>query len=184
MSLTSEIRFTLNGVQQRASVGADMSALQMLRDVIGLTGTKYGCGEGECGACTIIVDGRAVNACLQFALDCDGRALTTIEGLANDARAQALRQAFVAQGAVQCGFCTPGMVVQATNLLATDPQPDAHAAKRAIEGNLCRCTGYQKIVDAIVDAGKTLAGKDAHGGQSCESAGPAREPAHSAKGAA
>ena len=157
MSLNTEISFTLNGVQRSATVGADMSALQLLREVVGLTGTKYGCGEGECGACTIIVDGRAVNACLLFALDCDGRAVTTVEGLADDARAQALQRAFVAHGAVQCGFCTPGMVVQATHLLATQLQPDAAAAKRAIEGNLCRCTGYQKIVDAIVEAGQSLA---------------------------
>ena len=157
MSLTTEIRFTLNGVQRRASVGTEMSALQMLRDVVGLTGTKYGCGEGECGACTIIVDGRSVNSCLLFALDCDGRELTTVEGLAGDPRAQALQQALVAHGAVQCGFCTPGMMVQGAHLLATQPQPDAAAARRAIEGNLCRCTGYQKIVDAVVDAGARLA---------------------------
>ena len=153
MSATHEIRFQLNGVECRARVGVTMSALEMLRDEIGLTGTKYGCGEGECGACTILVDGRSVNACLQFAIDCDGRKLTTIEGLAGDARAQALAKAFVAHGAVQCGFCTPGMMVQATPLLATPPPPDAAAARRAIEGNLCRCTGYQKIVEAIVDAG-------------------------------
>jgi carbon-monoxide dehydrogenase small subunit len=157
MSLNTEIRFTLNGVKQSATVGAGMSALAMLRDVIGLTGTKYGCGEGECGACTIIMDGRSVNACLLFALDCDGRELTTIEGLAGDARTEALRQSFVAHGAVQCGFCTPGMVVQATYLLSTQARPDAAQAKRAIEGNLCRCTGYQKIVDAIVDAGQKVA---------------------------
>jgi|SRR5664280_889040 carbon-monoxide dehydrogenase small subunit len=156
MSLTLEIAFTLNGVRRRTSVGVEMSALQMLRDVIGLTGTKYGCGEGECGACTIIVDGRSVNSCLLFAVDCDGREITTIEGMAGDARAQALQKAFVAHGAVQCGFCTPGIVVQATHLLATHPHPDAAAAKRAIEGNLCRCTGYQKIVDAIVEAGQSL----------------------------
>ena len=156
MPFDTEIRFTLNGVEHRATVGVNMSALEMLRDVIGLTGTKYGCGEGECGACTIIVDGRSVNSCLLFALDCDGRALTTIEGLASDANAEALRKAFVAHGAVQCGFCTPGMVVQASYLLATQPQPDAATVKRAIEGNLCRCTGYQKIVDAIVDAGQQV----------------------------
>jgi aerobic carbon-monoxide dehydrogenase small subunit len=153
MSATHEITFQLNGVERRARVGLTMSALEMLRDEIGLTGTKYGCGEGECGACTILVDGSAVNACLQFAIDCDGRRVTTIEGLAGDARAQALAKAFVAHGAVQCGFCTPGMMVQATHLLATQPHPDAAAAQRAIEGNLCRCTGYQKIVEAIVEAG-------------------------------
>ena len=157
MSLTHEIRFRLNGVMQRASVGWQMSALQMLREVIGLVGTKYGCGEGECGACTILVDGASVNACLMFAVDCDGRELTTVEGLADDPRAQALRRAFVEHGAVQCGFCTPGMVVQATHLLTHVARPDAATAKRAIEGNLCRCTGYVKIIDAIEDAAKSCA---------------------------
>ena len=160
MSLTHEIRFTLNGVQQRATVAIETSALTMLREVIGLTGTKYGCGEGECGACTILVDGASVNACLLFAVDCDGRTLTTIEGLANDRRGQALRDAFVAHGAVQCGFCTPGMVMQATQLLTSQAAPDVATVQRAIEGNLCRCTGYQKIVDAIVDAGQALAAEE------------------------
>jgi carbon-monoxide dehydrogenase small subunit len=157
MPFTTEIRFTLNGVKQSALVRAGMSALEMLRDVIGLTGTKYGCGEGECGACTMIVDGRSVNSCLLFAVDCDGRELVTVEGLGSGRVAEAVRQSFVAHGAVQCGFCTPGMVTQATALLSSQSRPDAEAAKRAIEGNLCRCTGYQKIVDAIVDAGEQLA---------------------------
>jgi len=156
-ALSCEITFSLNGVRRSARVTPDMSALQMLRDVLGLTGTKYGCGEGECGACTIMADDASVNACLMFALDCDGRRLTTIEGLADDRRGAALREAFAEHGAVQCGFCTPGMVVQASHLLATNPRPDAAAAKRAIEGNLCRCTGYRKIVEAIVDAGEKLA---------------------------
>jgi aerobic carbon-monoxide dehydrogenase small subunit len=156
MPFKTEISFMLNGVKHSATVGAGMSALVMLRDVIGLTGTKYGCGEGECGACTIIVDGRSVNSCLLFALDCDGRELTTIEGLAREPRAQALRESFVEHGAVQCGFCSPGMVMQASFLLAHEPRPDAEAVKRGIEGNLCRCTGYKKIVDAIVDAGRRL----------------------------
>ncbi len=161
MPFKTEIHFTLNGVKQTATVDAGMSALVMLREAIGLTGTKYGCGEGECGACTILLDGRSVNSCLLFALDCDGRELTTIEGLARDPRAEIVRQSFVAHGAVQCGFCSPGMVVEATYLLATQPQPDAAAAKRAIEGNLCRCTGYQKIVEAIVDAGRQAAAGEA-----------------------
>ena len=156
MPQTHEISLLLNGVQRQARVSAGMSALRMLREVLGLTGTKYGCGEGECGACTVLVDGQAVNACLLFALDCDGRELRTIEGLADDPRGVALREAFSEHGAVQCGFCTPGMIVQASHLLATQTRPDANAAKRAIEGNLCRCTGYQKIVDAIVDAGARL----------------------------
>ncbi|MCP5287907.1 MAG: (2Fe-2S)-binding protein [Burkholderiaceae bacterium] len=157
MSLQVEIAFTLNGVPRRASVDPAMSALVMLREVCSLTGTKYGCGEGECGACTIRVDGRSVASCLMFAVDCDGREITTIEGMAADPVGQALQRAFVEHGAVQCGFCTPGMVMQAAALLERDPAPDADAAKRAIEGNLCRCTGYQKIVDAVVDAGRSLA---------------------------
>jgi aerobic carbon-monoxide dehydrogenase small subunit len=157
MPLTTEIHFTLNGVKQSALVRAGMSALELLRDVIGLTGTKYGCGEGECGACTILADGKSVNSCLLFALDCDGRELTTIEGLGSHAVAEVVRKSFVAHGAVQCGFCSPGMVTQATALLTSCARPDAEAAKRAIEGNLCRCTGYQKIVDAIVAAGEQLA---------------------------
>ena len=157
MSLQIEIAFTLNGVPRRASVDPAMSALVMLREVCSLTGTKYGCGEGECGACTIRVDGRSVASCLMFAVDCDGREITTIEGMSADPVGQALQRAFVAHGAVQCGFCTPGMVMQAAALLERDPAPDADAAKRAIEGNLCRCTGYQKIVDAVVDAGRSLA---------------------------
>ena len=153
MSLKHEIEFTLNGVTRRATVPVDMSALNMLREVIGLTGTKYGCGEGECGACTILVDGVSLNSCLMFAVDCQGRNVVTIEGLAADAKADALRAAFVEHGAVQCGYCTPGMVMQASHLLASHPHADDEAIKRGIEGNLCRCTGYKKIVDAIASVG-------------------------------
>jgi len=155
MSLKHDIEFTLNGVERQATVPVAMSALDMLRDVVGLTGTKYGCGEGECGACTILVDGLSLNSCLMFAVDCDGRTLLTIEGLAADAEADALRAAFTEHGAVQCGYCTPGMVMQARHLLATHPSADAQAIKRGIEGNLCRCTGYKKIVEAIASVGST-----------------------------
>jgi carbon-monoxide dehydrogenase small subunit len=144
-----EIQFTLNGVKTQAAVPADMSALVMLRDVLKLTGTKYGCGEGECGACTILVDGASVNACLMFAVDCDGRELVTIEGVVSRPRGEALRKSFVEHGAVQCGFCTPGVMVQASHLLAEHPAPSAEEIKRALEGNLCRCTGYRKIVEAV-----------------------------------
>jgi carbon-monoxide dehydrogenase small subunit len=149
MSLAVEIEFRLNGVVRRATVPADMSALVMLRDVLGLTGTKYGCGEGECGACTVLVDGASINSCLMFAVDCDAREVTTIEGLANDARAQRLQRAFAEHGAVQCGFCTPGMVIQASRILAAHPHPDRATIQRGLEGNLCRCTGYKKIIDAV-----------------------------------
>ena len=153
MSPSVEIAFTLNGVGQRTQVPPTMSTLDMLREVLGLTGTKYGCGEGECGACTILVDGLTVNACLMFAADCDGRNVVTIEGLAADGRAEALTKSFVAYGAVQCGFCTPGMVVQAWHVLNAQPNPAPDAIRRGIEGNLCRCTGYKKIVEAIAEAG-------------------------------
>ena len=134
MPFTTEIEFTLNGVKRRAVVPAGMSALEMLRDVVGLTGTKYGCGEGECGACTILADGRSVNSCLLFAVDCDGRELTTIEGLDTDRVAEVVRRAFIAHGAVQCGFCSPGMVTQATALPPAARSAGARARTAAGRG--------------------------------------------------
>ncbi len=152
MSATVDVMFRLNGVERRVSVPPHMSTLEMLRDRIGLTGTKYACGEGECGACTIRVDGLTVNSCLMFAADCDGRELVTIEGLVTSPIGEALRKSFTKSGAVQCGFCTPGLMVQASHLLERHPHADRSAIQRGIEGNLCRCTGYKKIIDAIVDA--------------------------------
>ena len=157
MSLKREIGFVLNGVRTRATVPVEMSALAMLREVLGLTGTKYACGEGECGACTIIVDGKSACSCLMFAVDCEDRELTTIEGLVRDLLGAKLEQAFVECGAVQCGFCTPGMIVQAKNWLEAHPHASRAEIERGIEGNLCRCTGYVKIVDAIA----AVAAKDA-----------------------
>ncbi|OGT79818.1 MAG: ferredoxin [Gammaproteobacteria bacterium RIFCSPLOWO2_02_FULL_61_13] len=147
--LTREITFALNGRPRSVEIPVTLSALDLLRDVLGLTGTKYACGEGECGACTILVDERSLCSCLLFAVDLDGRAVTTIEGIATDDTCAPLIQAFVAAGAVQCGFCTPGLVLQARHFLADNPAADRTAIKRAIEGNLCRCTGYQKIIDAV-----------------------------------
>ena len=149
MHARADIAFTLNGVKTQLAVPADMSALTMLREALKLTGTKYGCGEGECGACTILVDGVTVNSCLMFAVDCDGRELITIEGLASRPRGEALRSSFVEHGAVQCGFCTPGIMVQASYLLDRRAGTDREAIQRGLEGNLCRCTGYRKIVEAI-----------------------------------
>jgi len=160
MSANCDIAFTLNGVKRELSVPAGMSALDMLRERLGLTGTKYGCGEGECGACTILVDGSTVNACLMFAADCDGRALVTIEGVAVSEAGERLRDAFVANGAVQCGFCTPGLMVQATHLIESHPGADEAAIRRGIEGNLCRCTGYRKIIDAIASAARGKSGSE------------------------
>ena len=152
MSAKVDIRFKLNGVVAETKVPAQMSVLEMLRDLLGLTGTKYGCGEGECGACTIIVDGLSVNSCLMFAPDCDGREILTIEGLASDSAADRLKKSFVEHGAVQCGFCTPGFVMQAHHFLHKHRQPHEHEIRRGIEGNLCRCTGYKKIIEAIAEA--------------------------------
>jgi len=160
MSLEHEIRFTLNGAPARARVPVTLSALSLLREGLGLTGTKYGCGEGECGACTVLVDGAAVNACLAFAVDWDGREVVTIEGLANDPAYDALRQALVDHGGVQCGFCTPGIVVQASALLRDNPAPDEWQIRRGLEGNLCRCTGYRKIIDAVAAAGRQQSAND------------------------
>ncbi len=159
MSANCDIEFTLNGIKRRLSVPADMSTLDMLRERLGLRGTKYACGEGECGACTIVVDGKTLNACLMFAADCDGRELVTIEGVAASERGERLRSAFVANGAVQCGFCTPGLMVQASHLIEQQPNADEAAIRRGIEGNLCRCTGYRKIIDAIAAAAK----EESHG---------------------
>ncbi len=160
MSANCEIAFTLNGVKRELNVPAQMSALEMLRERLGLTGTKYGCGEGECGACTILVDGSSVNSCLMFAADCDGRELVTIEGVAVSEAGERLRDAFVANGAVQCGFCTPGLMVQASHLIERHPDADETAIRRGIEGNLCRCTGYRKIIDAIAAAAHEKMGSE------------------------
>jgi aerobic carbon-monoxide dehydrogenase small subunit len=126
-----------------------MSALAMLRDVLGLTGTKYACGEGECGACTIMVDGVSVCACLMFAADCEDRELTTIEGLARDPLGQKIEQAFVDCGAVQCGFCTPGLIMAAHALLERTAQPTGSEIREELSGNICRCTGYGRIIEAV-----------------------------------
>ena len=152
MSAIIDIAFRLNGVERQVMVPAAMSALEMLRERFALTGTKYACGEGECGACTISVDGVTINSCLMFAVDCDGRDITTIEGLATSAIGVALRASFASNGAVQCGFCTPGMMMQASHVLRRHPDCDQTDIKRAIEGNLCRCTGYRKIIDSIMQA--------------------------------
>ena len=145
-----EIQFTLNGEKTRADAPPDMSLLDFIRDVLGLTGTKEGCRVGECGACSVILDGRLVNSCLMLAVQIDGRELTTIEGIAHeDGSPNDLQDAFIEYGAVQCGFCTPGMVLAGEALLAKNVNPTRTEIREAISGNLCRCTGYQQIVDAV-----------------------------------
>jgi len=152
MSFEKEIHFVLNGSPRTVAVPVTMSALDMIRDRLKMTGTKSGCEEGECGACTILVDGVSVNACLSFAVECDGRSVVTIEGIRAAEGLSPLQKLFVEEWAVQCGFCTPGMVMQGTYLLSHNPDMSVADIKRGIEGNLCRCTGYKKVIDAIASA--------------------------------
>jgi aerobic carbon-monoxide dehydrogenase small subunit len=145
-----EITFLLNGNSTTVDVNPSHSALSVLRDGLGLTGTKEGCGIGECGACTILVDGKAVNACLMLAPQLDGRDVLTVEGLAEGPGMHPLQEAFSTHGAVQCGFCTPGVLMSAKALLEKNPHPDRAEVVEALSGNLCRCTGYQQIVEAVM----------------------------------
>ena len=149
MSLQADIVFELNGRSTVASVPVDDSALSVLRERFDLTGAKLACGEGECGACTILVDGDSVNACLMPAFDLDRRSVTTIEGLWTEGGLERVQQAFVDAGAVQCGFCTPGMILAARHLLDGNADPSVAQIRRALEGNVCRCTGYAKIIEAV-----------------------------------
>jgi len=154
MPSTTEIELTLNGRAARVTVPLSMSALAMLRETQDLTGAKLSCGEGECGACTVIVDRLSVNSCIMFAADCDGREITTIEGLRDDSGLDPVQRAFVDLGSVQCGYCTPGMIMQAKHILDRHPDPDAETIRRGLEGNICRCTGYSKIIEAVQAAAK------------------------------
>lgn len=152
MSFKQEISFTLNGDVTTVSIPVHVDTLTMLRDGLQLTGTKLGCGEGECGACTILVDSVATNSCLMFAVDCDGRDIQTIEGVQTEDGLDLLQREFVEKGAVQCGFCTPGLVMQGTAMLRENPAMSEAEIKRGLEGNLCRCTGYTKVIDATASA--------------------------------
>jgi carbon-monoxide dehydrogenase small subunit len=146
------LRFTLNNEEQSLDIDPGISALELLRDVLDLKGTKEGCGIGECGACTIVVDGQAVNACLIFAAQLDGRQVLTVEGLGGDAELHPIQLSFSEQHAVQCGFCTPGILMSTHALLVEKPNPSRAEIVKAVAGNLCRCTGYQSIIAGIEDA--------------------------------
>jgi carbon-monoxide dehydrogenase small subunit len=143
------ITFTINDELVSLEVEPHWTLLRVVRDELRLTGTKEGCGEGDCGACTVLVDEKAVNSCLILAVDADGKTITTIEGLARGRKLHPLQKAFIEKGAVQCGFCTPGMILSAKVLLDGNPHPSEEEIRSAISGNLCRCTGYAKVVEAI-----------------------------------
>ena len=145
------VKFTVNGAPVELSVPANRTLLSVLRDDLALTGTKEGCGAGECGACTVIMDGLAVNACLILAPELNGKRIETVEGLANGDELSPLQESFIEHMALQCGFCTPGMLMSAEALLRENPHPTHDEIVCAMSGNLCRCTAYKKIVEAIED---------------------------------
>lgn len=146
------IRLDVNGEIYEPSVEPYETLLSVIRNKIGLTGTKKGCARGECGACTVLMDGKIINSCLYPAMRAEGKKIITIEGLLNGTRLHTLQEAFIKYGAIQCGFCTPGMILSAKALLDENPKPTENEVREAIVGNLCRCTGYAKIVEAILAA--------------------------------
>jgi carbon-monoxide dehydrogenase small subunit len=152
-----DISLTVNGDTYTLAVEAWRTLNEVLREDLNLTGTKLGCGSGDCGACTVIVDGKSVSSCLTLAVEMDGRQILTVEGLAPSGETlHPIQASFIEKGAIQCGFCTPGMELSALNLLKTNPRPNDTQIRAAISGNLCRCTGYNKIVDAIAEAGRRM----------------------------
>ncbi|MBC7323728.1 MAG: (2Fe-2S)-binding protein [Moorella sp. (in: Bacteria)] len=154
------LKLKVNGAEYEIEAPADITLLELLRENLGLTGTKEGCGKGECGACTVLLDGQAVNSCLIPAARAQGSEVVTIEGLAApDGKLHPLQEAFISEGAVQCGFCTPGMIMSAKALLDSNPRPSREEIKLALAGNLCRCTGYVKIITAVEKAAAMLVGE-------------------------
>ena len=143
------LSFTLNGDPTEVIVKDNMTLLDLLRDKLGLTGTKKGCEQGECGACTVMLEGKPVNSCCTLAVECEGREVVTIEGIAKGGKLHPIQRQFIEKWALQCGYCTPGMIMSAKALLDVNPHPTELEIREAIEGNLCRCTGYAKIVEAI-----------------------------------
>jgi len=147
-----EISLTVNGSPERVTVPSNMTLLTMLREVLVLTGTKNGCAAGECGACTVLFNGEPVNSCMMLAVEADGATIVTVEGLAHDGTLDRLQQKFVELTGVQCGFCTPGMLISARALLDRNPHPSVAQIQDALRGNLCRCTGYTRVVEAVREA--------------------------------
>lgn len=148
------ITLTVNGFSEQVEVPSNLTLLQLLRDKLALTGTKNGCTAGECGACTVILNGEAVNSCMVLAVECQGAEVLTVEGLAQSGALDPIQTSLIEEGGVQCGFCTPGILMSAHALLQRNPAPSEADIREALVGNLCRCTGYLRIVEAIQKAGK------------------------------
>ena len=151
-SRTRLVSLCVNGEWHEVAVKPRITLVEGIRDTIGLTGTKASCESGTCGACTVLLEGRPVLACITLAVECDGKQIRTVEGLADGEKLSPIQEAFLDQGALQCGFCTPGMLMSATALLERNPRPTREDINKALEGNLCRCTGYNSIVDAVLQA--------------------------------
>lgn len=155
------INLTVNGERREVAVEPRWSLLETVREALGLTGAKEGCGTGDCGACSMLVDGRVITPCLKLAVQADGCEVTTIEGLARDGELDPVQRAFIDAGGVQCGFCTPGMIMAAKALLERNPSPTLDDVREGLAGNLCRCTGYTKIYEAVMLAAETITGTKA-----------------------
>ena len=153
------VQLEINGENFDVAVSPTAYLIEVIRETVGLTGTKKGCGIGDCGACTVLIDGKPILSCLTLAIACQGKAITTIEGLSQGTELHPVQKAFIDKGAVQCGFCTPGMVLSSKALLDENPAPTEDEIKTALAGNLCRCTGYTKIIEAVGHAGKLLNGE-------------------------
>jgi len=152
-TMKKKVEITINGKSYVLLIEPHRTLLDVIREEAGLTGTKKGCDSGDCGACTVLMDGKAVNSCLILAVEADGKEVGTIEGMARGGILHPLQQAFIDHGAVQCGYCTPGMIMTAKELLDNNPTPTEQEVKEALAGSICRCTGYKKIVDAVVACG-------------------------------
>lgn len=150
------ISFNVNDAKQELYLDTRKTLLKMLREDLELMGVHLGCGGGDCGACTVLLNGEPVTSCLVLAVDCEGAEITTVEGVQQNGELHPLQQSMIEKGGIQCGFCTPGMVMNSLALLRENPQPTEVEVRQALSGNLCRCTGYAKIVEAVLDTGKTL----------------------------
>ena len=159
MTTVAPLTITVNHVTYTINIEPNLTLVEVLRDTLGLVGTKKSCNEGECGACTVLMEGKPVASCLVLAMDAQNKEITTIEGLAEGEKLHPLQEAFVKHGGIQCGFCTPGMIMSAKALLDEKPDPTPLQVRTAISGNLCRCTGYQQIVDSVMAAAKTIGGR-------------------------